>query len=254
VIAGASDGTGAAFARELAALGISTVLISRRLAALDALAGELSRDHGIETRTMALDLTDIDAGARILAATADLDVGLYVSNAGADGGAAWFLENPADRWLKLINLNVRTIVETMHGLAQGMSVRGRGGVIVMLSNAALGGHPGFSMYSATKAFGMTFVEAMWSELGAVGIDVLGVLAPAIDTPTLRRGVDGTSFDLSQALDAGAVASAALAHLPDGPLLCPAIGPDALNMERIQRERRERVLMMAEWTRSQLKPV
>jgi NAD(P)-dependent dehydrogenase (short-subunit alcohol dehydrogenase family) len=90
VIAGASEGTGACYAEELAALGINLLLVSRRPDALEALGERLAAAHGIEFRTLALDLSETGAGTRIVEAAADLDVGLYISNAGADNFASFF--------------------------------------------------------------------------------------------------------------------------------------------------------------------
>src|SRR5271165_1105083 len=84
VITGASDGTGAAYARQLAALGLNLVLIARRPEPLAALAAELEAAHGVRTRTASIDLYQPGAGERVFAASEGLEVGLYVSNAGAD--------------------------------------------------------------------------------------------------------------------------------------------------------------------------
>src|SRR5271169_825093 len=83
VITGASDGTGAAFARGFAALGINLMLIARGKDKLNALASEVEKTYGIQTRTASVDLYRPGAGALVLAAADGLDVGLFVSNAGA---------------------------------------------------------------------------------------------------------------------------------------------------------------------------
>jgi short-subunit dehydrogenase len=251
VIAGASDGSGECFARQLAALKLNTVLVSRRADRLDALAGELRRDHGTLTRTLAVDLSDDDAGARMLDATADLDVGLYIANAGAGGGSAGFLDHPAERWRRLIALNAGTVVDATHGYGKRMKARGRGGILLMGSHAALGGQPGFALYGAVKAFSLSFAESMWVELGAFGIDVLSVLAPAMDTPTFRRGIEGTNFDPAWAYDPAEVARAALSHLPHGPMLVFDFGPDLPKLDRIRADRRERLAIMTAFTAQQL---
>src|SRR5271169_454682 len=98
VIAGASEGMGAEYARMLAEQGLNCVLVSRRRPALDELAAELVRDRGIETRVIALDLSQADAGRRLFDACADLEVGLYISNAGADPHASFFLARPLEDW------------------------------------------------------------------------------------------------------------------------------------------------------------
>jgi short-subunit dehydrogenase len=252
VIAGASDGTGAAYARSLAGLGINLVLIARREAALAGLAAELQAAHGVQTRILVQDLMEADAGGRILAASADLDVGLYISNAGADGGGSAYVGSPADRWLNVINMNVRAVAWTAHGFAQRMTARGAGGILLMSSLAALGGQPWLAIYSATKAFEMVLAEALWAELAEAQIDVLAVLAPAMNTPTFQAGVAGTDYDLAGVFEPEDVVREALAHLPHGPLLMYPFGPDAADVEQLTAARLERLNAMAEIGKSLIK--
>src|SRR6187401_2139803 len=84
VIAGASDGTGAAFAHAVAGRGVNVMLLARRQALLEELACEIERDHGVNTRTLAVDLFEPDAFAGVRAATEGLEVGLVMYNAGAE--------------------------------------------------------------------------------------------------------------------------------------------------------------------------
>ncbi len=245
VIAGASDGTGAGYAHRLAAMGINLLLVARRAEALASLARELETRHGVATRTLALDLMTDDAGERMLAEAADIDVGLYVSNAGADGGGTAFLGSPVERWQNVINMNVRTVATAAHGFGARLAARGRGGLLLMSSLAALGGQPWLAMYSATKAFEMVLTEALWAELADAGVHVLSVLAPAMTTPTFHRGVAGTRFDLSMAFDPDDVVADALAHLPHGPLLIYPSVPGGETTAPLTKARLDRVLMMAE---------
>ena len=84
VIAGASDGIGAEFARQVAAAGIHCVLVARRQGALEEIGRELQRQYRVDSRIAAIDLSLTNAAELLEAATADLDVGLFVYNAGAD--------------------------------------------------------------------------------------------------------------------------------------------------------------------------
>src|SRR5579862_6490502 len=90
VIAGASEGTGRAFARKIAANGVPCILIARREAPLAALAAEIRRESGLTCLTAVVDLTSPDAPEQIRAAVGDREVGLFVSNAGADTNGARF--------------------------------------------------------------------------------------------------------------------------------------------------------------------
>ena len=252
VITGASDGTGAEFARQLASLGINVMLVARRAAPLAELAAEIEAAHRVETRVLVQDLMAADAANNILRAADDLEVGLYVSNAGADGGGSPYLESPAQRWLNVINMNVSTVAQAAHGFGGKMADRGRGGMLLMCSLAALGGQPWLAMYSATKAFEMVLAEALWAELEESHVEVLAVLAPAMDTPTFRRGVEGTDYDVSLAFDPTLVVREALAHLPHGPLLIFPYGPAGEEQDTPTRIRKERVMAMAEIGKSLFK--
>ena len=113
IIAGASEGTGACYAEQLAAMGIHLVLVSRRQEALDALGQRLATEHGVEYRAITANLTEQGAGSRLVEATADLDIGLYISNAGADGAGNSFFGEPVDRSLRLLTMNAANVLEAV---------------------------------------------------------------------------------------------------------------------------------------------
>lgn len=244
VIAGASDGTGEGFARELAAMGINLVLAARREPMLRTLGEELKSAHGIEYRVLVQDLMDMDAGKNLLAASADLDVGLYVSNAGAgvDASGTAFLDSPAERWQRMANMNVRTVIDACHGFGLKMRERGSGGLLIMSSMSALLGIPYLTTYSSTKSFEAVFCEALWGELRPLGIDVLSVLAPAMDTPNFRATTEGTGFVISPEMcfAPDQVVREALDWLPHGPLLLYPQEVGGEDMRPMMAERRARV--------------
>src|SRR4051812_27910737 len=93
LIAGASEGVGASFAEALAERGLNVVLLARRQDALDEVATRIRATSGVETRTLALDLTAPDAAASVTAAVADLEIGFLVYCAGADADYTDFLDN-----------------------------------------------------------------------------------------------------------------------------------------------------------------
>lgn len=150
LIAGASEGTGAAFARQLAEKGLNLILVARREGPLAALADRLRADHGVECVTASVDLGANDATARMVDAVAGREVGLFVSNAGADPNASQFLDRDIEAWDALAMRNVMTVMRSVHHFARAMRERRRGGIILVGSGACYGGLPGIAAYSAPR--------------------------------------------------------------------------------------------------------
>jgi uncharacterized protein len=217
VIAGGSDGIGASFAREAATRGLNVALIARRLEPLKAFADELAKTHGVETRAVQADLTDPSATASIAAATDDLDVGLFVYNAGSSRGAGRFLDHPVDDALFLVELSCRGPVLLAHHFGGRLKARKRGGLILMSSMASLAGSGFQATYAATKAFDTALAEGLWIELAPEGVDVLGVLAGATRTETMLEQ-EPEAFEV--AMNPDEVAQGAFDHLGKGPNWIP----------------------------------
>jgi len=199
LVAGASDGVGAAFAEGLAERGVNVVLVARRQAKLDEVAAGIADRTGAQTRTLAVDLAEHDATATIAAATDDLDIGFLVYCAGADPNFEPFLANPIATAEAMVHRNCVVPMQLCHHFAPAMVERGRGGIVIFGSGAGLAGGPNMVAYGATKAFDMVFAEALWSELHDKGIDVIGLILGKTDTPSLRRleharGVLGSEDD------------------------------------------------------------
>jgi uncharacterized protein len=247
VIAGASEGTGECYARQLAAMGMNLVLVSRRPDALEALGAELKTRHGIEYLTAAIDLSAEGAGLRMLEAASGLDVGLYISNAGADNFARFF-EDGTDGAHRLVRMNISTLIDAANGFGKQFLARGTGGVIVMASGAGLGGQPNLAMYAATKAFEINFAESLWAEYHERGIDVIGIAAPLMKTPTLLRLVP-EDFDLSTAYEPADVTHNALAGLLAGePLQIVPDGPGQEKQPQVEADRKARLIGFVEFNK------
>jgi uncharacterized protein len=220
LVAGASEGIGAAFARALAEQGCDLVLVARREGPLDELASELRAETGVEVRTAAVDLTGVDFIGQLEPVVADIEVGFLVHNAGADNHAGLFLERPAGDALHLLDLNCRSVVLLVHRFAPRLVERGRGGVILMSSMASVAGSGYTAGYAASKAYSRVLAEGLWLELGQHGVHVLSVPAGLTDTPAAERaGIlrPGTGFD---PMPSAVVVAEVLAALGDGPLLVP----------------------------------
>jgi short-subunit dehydrogenase len=245
VIAGASEGTGRAFARHLAAEGIASVLVARREAPLIALADEIRAEYRVECVVAPVDLSAADATDRIVAAVGDREIGLYINNAGADPNGARFLDGQLDDWLKLINLNVTTMVRCCHHFAGPMRARGKGGLLLVNSGACYGGGSFMAAYSASKAFMLTFAESLWADLKPHGVDVLTLVLGQTDTPAYRKLLAEKGMPApTNAASPDDVATVGLARLPHGPIRNWGQEDDVAGYAPSSPEtRRDRVLMI-----------
>jgi len=216
IVAGGSDGVGIAFAHAMAAQAINVVLVARRVPVLEASADELRAKHGVEVRTVALDLSAPGALAQLAAATGDLEVGLFVYNAGGDDQMARFLDRDLESHLDLVQRNCASVLEAAYRFGAPMVARGRGGVVLVTSGAAWAGGVGLAGYGATKAFDLILAEGLWAEWRSGGVDVLGLVLGRTDTPSMRRVLDAHGGAQGEFADPADVARAALDHLADGP--------------------------------------
>jgi len=186
LVAGASDGVGAAFAKGLAQRGVNVVLLARRQAALDQVAAEIRSETSAQTRTLAVDLAHRSAATTIAGGTDGLDIGFVVYCAGADPNFEPFLAGPIEAAESMVQRNCMVPMQLCHHFAPAMVKRGSGGIVIFGSGAGLAGGPNMVAYGASKAFDMVFAEALWAELHDKGVDVLGLILGKTDTPALRQ--------------------------------------------------------------------
>jgi uncharacterized protein len=186
LVAGASDGLGAAFATGLAERGVNVVLLARRQAVLDQVAAEINSRTSAQTRTLAVDLAEPGAASAIAAATSDLEIGFVVYCAGADPNFKPFLANPIEAAEAMVQRNCIVPMQLCHHFAPAMVERGSGGIVIFGSGAGLAGGPNMVAYGASKAFDMVFAEALWAELHDKGVDVLGLILGKTNTPAERQ--------------------------------------------------------------------
>ncbi len=185
MVAGASEGFGAAFAAQLAERGMHLVLIARRGHLLTALAEKLSSKYAVEVRCLALDLADPASAGALAEAVAELDLGVLIYNA-ARIPLGPFLEAEADAVDGVVDLNVHGPLRLLRALVPGMCDRGRGAVVLVASLSGLVGTPHASVYAASKAFNVVLAEGLWWELRAHGVEVAACLAGAMRTPGYVR--------------------------------------------------------------------
>ncbi len=225
VVAGASEGLGAAFADALAARGMNLLLLARRAELLEGVAERIRVEHGVKVRPLPIDVAD-PAFAQILGdATVDLEIGVLVYNA-AFAPIGNFLDQSQEDLLRVLDVNIRGPMLFVRTLAPAMWARGRGAVVLMSSLAGLQGSPRIATYAASKAFNTILAEGLWGELRQNGIDVLASCAGAIRTPGY---IESTAHDQPDApsvteapgtLDPAEVARQTLAALGRGPVIVP----------------------------------
>lgn len=181
VVTGASMGIGEVFARELTRQGARVVLVARSKERLQKLSTELPGSSVI-----AVDLTKTGASQVVAQELqrAGIEVDVLVNNAGFAAYGA-FTETSGSTQREQIDLNCGALVELTHALLPGIERR-RGGVINVASTASFQPVPYLAVYAATKAFVLSFSEALWGEYRARGVRVLALCPGATDTPFFAR--------------------------------------------------------------------
>jgi short-subunit dehydrogenase len=195
---------------------MNIVLVARRVPVLQAFAGDIRARHGVEVRTVALDLSTADALTELARETSGLEVGLFVYNAGGDDSSAAFLGKDLRTHLELVRRNCHSVLEAAYRFGAPMVARGRGAMVLVTSGAAWAGGATLAAYGATKAFDLILAEGLWAEWHTSGVDVLGLVLGATDTPSLRRVLDAKGGSYGTLADPDDVAAEALDHLGDGP--------------------------------------
>lgn len=206
LITGASAGLGAEFARACAKRGEELVLVARRKDRLEAIVREI----GGKAHVVAADLSVPGAAASLVGQieAEGLAVETLINNAGF-GLAGRFAALPLERQRQMIDLNIALLTELTHLLLPAMIERRRGGILNIASTAAFQPGPGFAVYFASKAYVLSFTEALHQELKRKGIKV-SALCPG-PTATEFGDVAGvTSARFSRfAADARSVVAAGL---------------------------------------------
>jgi short-subunit dehydrogenase len=167
LITGASAGLGVEFARQLSARGHRLVLVARRKDRLDALAQELGN-----ARAIATDLSKSGSATKVLAdlKAAGEQVEILINNAGF-GLIGPFAELDGRRERQMIDLNVGTLTDLCRAIAPAMIKQKSGGIVNVASTAAFQPGPNMAVYFATKAYVLSFTEALHEELKPHGVHV-----------------------------------------------------------------------------------
>ena len=188
LITGASGGIGEEFAVQLAARGVNLVLVARRADKLDGLRNTLLAEHpGLAVDVIAADLATPGSGAELASKVGDLgrEVDILVNNAGV-GLHGKFVGQDPDANAAQIQLNCGTLVDLTARYLPAMTSAGHGVVINVASTAGFQPTPGMAVYGATKAFVLSFTEALWQECRATGVRVLALCPGATETEFFER--------------------------------------------------------------------
>jgi short-subunit dehydrogenase len=185
LIAGASEGIGAAFASYLAAEGMNLVLIARRPGPLQHLGNFLENKYNIDVLCVSCDLTDINAARQIQEELQGREISIMVYNA-ALSYIGPFVKNSLQNHSKAAQVNMITPLNMIYLFGEKMLLKGEGAIVLMASLAGFQGSGYLSVYAATKAFTRVLGESLWYEWKNVGVDIIACCAGATSTPNFKN--------------------------------------------------------------------
>jgi short-subunit dehydrogenase len=182
LITGASSGIGEVFARRLAARGRNVLLVARSEDKLITLCNELGRSNSVRAQHLAMDLSKPESPSRLFeeARRRGLTVDTLINNAGF-GSFGDFTKLELARELNMIDLNIKSLVELTYRFLPEMRQRKQGAIINVASTAGFQAVPFMATYAATKAFVLSFSEALWEENRPHGIKILALCPGVTDT-------------------------------------------------------------------------
>lgn len=219
LVTGASSGIGAALARGLARRDHGVTLVARRKERLNELAEELAEEHGVRAEVVAADVSDDKGRAQLMRAVEELGltVEVLMNNAGFGSGGA-FVELDGDRETEMVRTNVEAVVGLSNAYAPQMVERGQGAILNVASLIAFQPVPYQATYGASKAFVLSFSDALHEELRGTGVTVTAVCPGPVRTEFGESGGFGGADDRIPGflwLDAEKVAGDALDGLEKG---------------------------------------
>ena len=181
LIAGASEGMGAAYAHALAARGLNLVLIARNKGPLEAMAKQVREQYKVNVLPVICDLVAADAIPQITEALNGMPVDFLVYNA-ASSYIGPYLATGITTHTDIAAVNMLTLMRMVHYFGEKMVERKKGGIVIMASIAGFQGSGYLATYAATKAFDRVLAEGLWYEWRPHGVDVIACCAGATATP------------------------------------------------------------------------
>ena len=193
LVAGASEGIGAAYAHYLAKAGMDVVLVARRKEPLEVLAATLQQQYHINTSVICCDLAEHNAGQFIYEALVGKEINVLVYNAALSYIGA-FENNSIAHHNQIAQANMITPMNLLQLFGDDMLKKGKGAFIIMASLAGFQGSGFLAAYAATKAFDRVLAESLWYEWKGRGVDVIACCAGATSTPNfINTNPEKTSF-------------------------------------------------------------
>ena len=188
LVTGASGGIGAEFARIHAATGGDLVLVARREGPLGSLKTELESAHGINVTVIAMDLAQPDSAARVFSETErrSIQVDVLINNAGF-GGHGKFHQRDLARDQAMMQVNMVTLTNLTHMYLRGMVQRGQGRILHVGSTAGFMPGPLQAVYYATKAYVLSFSQAIAQELSNTHVTSTVLCPGAVATGFVQAG-------------------------------------------------------------------
>jgi short-subunit dehydrogenase len=180
LITGATSGIGLHLTHEFATHGHPLILVAPVQAELESVAQELRVKHGVDVDVIACDLQDAGAIDDLLRRLEDSTVDILVNNAGL-GQRGRFWEIPLDTHLAIVQVNIEAVLRLTSALLPAMVQRGRGGVLTTASVAGFEPGPNLAVYHASKAFVLSWSEALATELEDTGVTATALCPGPTDT-------------------------------------------------------------------------
>ncbi len=208
LISGASSGIGLELAKCFAADGCRLILVARKRHLLQDLAERLRQSHKVQSEVMQVDLSTPGAAARIFdhLQTNGTRLDVLVNNAGF-GANGDFADVPLQRQLDMLQVNITALTHLTGLFLPGMLSRKRGGILNVASTAAFQPGPGMAVYYATKAFVLSFTEALAEEVAGTGV-VVTAFCPG---PTVTNFAEAANAQNSRLFKAAAMSAEAVAR-------------------------------------------
>lgn len=216
LITGASSGIGYEMANELAAKKFNLILVARTETKLQQMQAELKSKHGILVHYFTTDLSDVNAARELYknVKQENLLVTYLVNNAGV-GNYGNFTDTSLDEELKMIDLNISSLVVLSKLFAKDMVSRKSGRIMNISSLVAFLPFPYFAVYSATKAFVKAFSDTLAAELEGTGVIVTSLYPGTVDTGFTTSEMQATNLHKTKPMHPKEVAAQGVKHLLSG---------------------------------------